>query len=221
MATTNCKFCGQPFDYTPIVGLPFDLKPTVCDSCDLKLKEAEESKVKAERYQKWKDICPVIYQNTDPNHPGMPAAHKLAKILNWAGPKGLVVLGKTRKGKTRVMWLLVKRLMLEGKAVKAYLAGDLAGEISAVHSCDPAAALAWREEIVDCDILFLDDLGKFKLTERVEDELFTIIERRTSNNKPILFTTNYTGDGLETRFSPDRGAPLVERIREFCESVSI
>jgi len=70
------------------------------------------------------------------------------------------------------------------------------------------------------DVLFFDDFGKMKFTERVESELFAVIEKRTANCLPLILTTNFTGETLEERMTLDRGVPLVRRLREFCVDVS-
>ena len=69
-------------------------------------------------------------------------------------------------------------------------------------------------------MVLLDDLGKEKLTERVECEPFNLIEERSQHLRPIIVTTNTTGDTLESRFDDDRAGPFLRRVREFCEPVA-
>ena len=42
-----------------------------------------------------------------------------------------------------------------------------------------------------------------------------------ANLLPIVATTNFTGDTFAERLSADKGAPMVRRIREFCQSVAV
>ena len=67
----------------------------------------------------------------------------------------------------------------------------------------------------------LDDLGKAKLTERAEAELFGLVEHRIANLKPLIVTTNFVGDKLSDKLSEDRATPLVRRLREFNECVCV
>lgn len=77
----------------------------------------------------------------------------------------------------------------------------------------------WLEEAGTIPILFFDDFGKLKMTERAEVELFGLIERRCANELPIIVTTNDTGDTLASRMSDNRGPAMIRRLREFCEPV--
>jgi DNA replication protein DnaC len=71
------------------------------------------------------------------------------------------------------------------------------------------------------EILFIDDIGKEKYTERVESEFYDLIETRTAHLRPILWTANTSGAGLEAMMSPDRGAPILRRLREFTEIITL
>ena len=68
-------------------------------------------------------------------------------------------------------------------------------------------------------ILFLDDLGKAKFTERVEMEFYDLIEFRAANKLPILFTANMSGKQLTEALGEDRGEPIMRRLREFCDII--
>ena len=220
-ATTNCKICQSPFQFEPIEGLSFKLTPTVCDACARRRQESEEASQMEALMADFESICPMLYQDTDPNHPGMPEPSKLTHMLNWKyGPRGLVVRGKTRRGKTRSVWLLMKKMTLENRSVYALTSNEFATECADAHGGGYAGA--WMIELVEADIVFIDDLGKSKLTERVEASLFELIERRTRDLKPIIFTTNFTtGNELLATMSTDRGPAIVSRIREFCDSVTL
>ena len=68
--------------------------------------------------------------------------------------------------------------------------------------------------------LCIDDFGKFKVTERLEADIYDLIEGFTAYGKPILLTTNGTGKVLEPQFSPDRGPAIIRRIRDFCTPIA-
>jgi len=46
----------------------------------------------------------------------------------------------------------------------------------------------------ECEILFFDDVGAEKKTERVEQDFFSIIDYRTNAALPFVFTSNLTKD---------------------------
>jgi DNA replication protein DnaC len=164
----------------------------------------------------WEAICPPLYRDTDVDRLPQPAT---GKVLSWEhNPKGLLIAGDTGKGKTRATYSLLRRLHFEGRTIAAFDA------ISFGHRCstafkDPEQGMKWIHNLCRADILFLDDFGKIKMTDRVESELFGLVELRVSHLKPIIVTTNASGATLEDMLSADRGAPLVRRLREFCTVV--
>jgi DNA replication protein DnaC len=196
------------------------LKPTICDDCDSK--QAEQLRAAAEhaRLARWRDLCPPVYQNTHQEDPRL-NQKALARVLAWEyGWRGLVIHGKTRRGKTRAAWLLIKRLILEGRSVEAMSAGEFARRCVEAYNQGNDALVGWFEALTQSNVLFIDDFGKTKLTERIESEMFVIFEQRCAYMRPTIFTTNDVGKTLESRMSPDRGVPFVARIREFCEPIN-
>ena len=67
------------------------------------------------------------------------------------------------------------------------------------------------------EVLLFDDLGKAPSTEGVDAELFELVEVRTSNALPILWSANGGGRWLIDRLGADRGPALIRRLAEFTE----
>ncbi|EEF63370.1 DnaA ATPase domain-containing protein [Pedosphaera parvula] len=230
MPTFTCRYCKKdyPFEAPELdIELPPMFKsPTVCNSCADMLDRKRQESIIQERLEKWRSTCPVIYEDTDPNHIGMPAPPKLNQILQWKyGPKGLLVFGDTRKGKTRAVWLLIKRLMVdEGRKVEGMTCGEFARRCAKAYQTD--VAYDWIDHLIAVDVLFIDDLGKSKMTERVVADLFEIFEQRICRKLPTIFTTNFVGSTLAEKMSHHGDAatyqhePFIARLREFCELVS-
>jgi DNA replication protein DnaC len=64
-------------------------------------------------------------------------------------------------------------------------------------------------------VLFLDDLGKEKMTDRMASVLFALIDQRTQKKLPTIITTNLTGDTLLERFhDKEIGAAFVARLKD-------
>lgn len=68
-------------------------------------------------------------------------------------------------------------------------------------------------------MLRLDDLGKEPATDRVQLELFGLLERRNAQLRPVIATTQLPPDELAERYSGHVADALIRRLREFCEPV--
>src|SRR5262249_5860646 len=68
----------------------------------------------------WKDLCPPGYRNTVPEQ--LPKLQKFQEVQKWQyGPMGLLVVGPTRRGKTRSVWKLLERLHFdERRSVRVF-----------------------------------------------------------------------------------------------------
>jgi DNA replication protein DnaC len=173
---------------------------------------------RARRAAKFLTICPPLYQKTEASR--LPAA-QLTKAMEWQySPRGLILLGETGKGKSRVAWTLLKRVLVEDKKELSFMWFDAIGfgHDIAKHYRDEDAE-AWLDKVAACQLVFFDDLGKLKLTERAEVELFGVIERRCAAELPLIVTTNDTGDSLAARMTDNRGPAMIRRLREFCEPI--
>lgn len=201
-AIFKCVRCGRE---RHLPGTGFSLEK--CDDCRL-----------AARRDFFFRHCPPLYRDSDLGR--LPP--ESSAVLNWKfGPQGLLVLGPTGAGKTRAVWMLVKTLLLSNNSKVDTVA--IFDGVSFGHTLSKKyreeTAEAWLWDLTTVDLIFFDDLGKLKLTDRAEAELFGVIESRCANLKPILATTNDTGDALAARMTENRGAALVRRLREFCQIV--
>jgi len=174
------------------------------------------------RAEAWCKICPPLFQDTIASR--LPA-EQLAKVMSWQyGPRGLILVGPPRTGKTRSVWLLLQRLYVEqGYTVKAYSGTHWAVEVMSRYG-EPSSLRRWYEMLVTVDVLFLDDPFKVRMTEAQELALWSVFDERSAYCKPILLTCNTDGNTLKMRMTEsgavERADALISRIREFCEPVS-
>jgi hypothetical protein len=167
----------------------------------------------------WRDLCPPLMQETDPARLPQDA---LNRVMAWQhGSTGLVLHGSTGAGKTRMVWLLLRRLFVhEFIAPKVFRAGELEDAMITAFKLGTSGKL--MSELRTAPILFIDDFGKDKFTERFETFLFTVINDRCEFKRPIFLTTNYVGQKLIDRFADiERGLPALRRLREFCQPIEV
>jgi DNA replication protein DnaC len=167
----------------------------------------------------WKRLCPPLYRDTVLER--LPHKHKFEEVQKWSyGPAGLIVLGASRRGKTRSVWKLLERLHFEGKEIIAFTPMKLKLEVARVWQ-DAETAEEWIYSLHRADVLFFDDLDTVKFTEAVEETIYDVFEYRPAHGKPVIATVNQSGAQLARRMNANgRGVKIVERMREYCEVVN-
>jgi DNA replication protein DnaC len=130
---------------------------------------------------------------------------------------GILFSGDNGVGKTHLA-VAVLRELVERKGVRGryWDFHELIREIKS--SYDPetrTTELMVLEPVVEADVLLLDDLGAWKMTEWMNDTLFYILNSRYMAKRPTLITTNYQDVTREEAIAADplrRREFLVERI---------
>lgn len=196
--STICPDCRGTWD-APLKGWH------VCPVCQT---------ARAER--RFERICPHEYAITDESR--LPQEQWEAVKIWKPSNRGLLLRGATRAGKTRCAWMLIKRLAKAGVRTLAFSPLGFHNEL--VRKQLDGEGKDFIDKCGRADLVFLDDIGKGKMTENVEAFLFELIEVRTSSGLPTIATTNDSGDSLQSRMSSPRALPFLARIREFFEIIT-
>jgi len=170
--------------------------------------------------QAWEDLCPPEYRNSSREH--LPNLAKFEQVQKWQyGPVGLLLIGPTRRGKTRAAWKLLERLHFdEHRNIVAFSPMDLKLAVANAWR-DTETTEDWINSLRYAGVLFLDDLDTVKFTEAVEETIYDIFEFRPMHAKPVIATLNQSGPQLAARMNTNgRGAKIVERMREYCEVIN-
>ena len=217
----SCAICFEAITIPELVvgGRKLNVS-VICDDCATKQEMKANADAAANRQNSlscaFESICPPLYRESDLKriHGDFSDA-----VQNWKySPTGLYLKGKPGTGKTRAAWWLLRREHFAGTSVYGLTCTEFArfaGE--QWHSESKQRALA--EEAIDkcrrVKLLLLDDLGKQKMTERAELELFDLLEHRTQNLLPSIITTNATSTQILAMLSEDRGSAILRRIKDF------
>jgi DNA replication protein DnaC len=223
----SCAICFEAITIPELVvgGRKLNVS-VICDDCATKQEMKANADAAANRQKRlscaFESICPPLYRESDLKriHGDFSEA-----VQNWThSPTGLYLQGKPGTGKTRASWWLLKREHFKGILVYGLTCTEFArfaGE--QWHSESKQRALA-EEALERCrrvKLLMLDDLGKQKMTERAELELFDLLEHRSQNLLPSIITTNTTNPQLLAMLSEDRGSAILRRIKDFNTIVKI
>jgi hypothetical protein len=212
--------------------------PTICQKCGDELQREAEARVRAEQAHRerlrrekretlWEQLCPIEYRLTTESNGKTVLARleleckQLRAILAWKfSDRGLVIRSRASGlCKTRAVWRLMRKQWNEGRNIAAFTAGAFQR-----HAQDEAGKFTltpWFNKIASADILFLDDLGKGYWTENTEAVWFDMLEQRTSQGKPVIVTTNYTGDELIKSSRSEATTYAVRRLRDYCETIAL
>lgn len=215
----TCEECGSEFRYRTA----WRLCP-VCEAAKIEeMAAAKERVVEAVREERFLATVPPLYHETD--------KARLSPCLVTAidkyryGPRGLAFLGRAGEGKTRSAVLVLRTMALDGHSTQFLPATKLAAASAEVYAESADLRRAARETLrraAKVRVLLLDDVGKNRMTDRAEVDLYEILEARTSHQLPTLWTSNSTAAGLHAMFSPDRADALIRRLgREFCDHVTV
>lgn len=186
----------------------------IAQLADWRLERARE-----ERKRRWEQLCPPSYRSTCVEQ--LPNMNKFYEVQKWTyGPKGLILVGPTRSGKTRSAWKLLERLHSEQRGILALNPMDLKLRVASAWK-DLETVHDWVERLRKVDIVFLDDLDTVKFTEAVEETIYDLFEHRLAHQNPVIVTLNRSGIQLAERMNSNgRGVKIVERMRESCEVIN-
>ena len=227
MITKNCTKCGKEFAYEPVYVEDREVfAKTLCDDCiDAEEEDRAVMAQIAERvalHERWQRICPEEYRETDLERLN-PTYRRAIERWSQASRKGIGIVGAPGLCKTRTAFLLLKKSHYEHRqACFAISAKGLAKCAIDQFDREQDVRQSARRKLAlsrSADVLLLDDLGKGTMSERPEEELYDILEHRTSHRKLTIWTANSKGDALLNHFSPDRADAIFRRLTEFSEIV--
>jgi len=162
---------------------------------------------------------PVVFQDTVADKIPCPKMRDVA--TNWAswGKRSLLLHGTTRLGKSRAAWEVSRRY---------WKANYKRQQFNTMRKFEQNIEEGFAKfnhnqlvtNMINVPFLFIDDLGKEKMTARIACDLFAVIDERTINQRPTIITTNFTSSGLLDRFDDvELGKALIGRFKDFFDCV--
>ena len=172
-----------------------------------------------DRENLWEKKCPIEYRETDSKR--LPCDREtIAKVYAWPlVGASLLLYGPPRRGKTRLAWMLCRKHYLTGASVLAMDAPQFSAEASGAYRDGKEGEFFAR--MVKPEILFVDDAGKTRMTDRTLEALFTVIERRGARRKAMLITINGKTEDLlakwldREKLDPETAGAIIARLDEW------
>ena len=216
----RCSSCGVPVAVTahPITigDRTIVFRRRVCAACDAAAVMTESSSTPPAK-TKWQRLCPPLYQRDLPLQ--LRTRRWVSDALSWQfGSQGLLVVGNTGTGKTWVMWHLLRRLLDEERSVVVLDAVTYRSGM-ANAACEGETE-EYVRRLTHAELLYWDDFGQTHLSDAASEMLLHVVEQRTSRERPMLLTSQYSGGALESQFQrPEMGGAVRRRINEFCRVI--
>jgi len=195
-----------------------------CDACELKITT-----------NAWEALTPEIYRESETTR--FPKQlQQLVAAFDPTGDRGFGFSGRAGSCKTRAGYQMLKVAHFAGRSI-ASIDGVRFGALSIDQFDDEplrgyinlnghkktigTEAKDKLRRLARVDWLLLDDIDKGKFTPRAEEALFSLLEIRTSNSRPTIWTCNSNASALAGLFSAERADAILRRLVEFAHVVAL
>jgi DNA replication protein DnaC len=201
-------------------------KQAFCDECLRKARAPGSRETEAQRNTRlaktFEEICPAFYRApairaamTAKMGPQVKAVTELVKQH-----RGVLAYGDSGHFKTTVLFNAAVRWLVWNNFRPRYIRGSEWRQQTSQAAMDGNLD-KWLRSFKTVPWLFLDDVGHMNGTPTAEEALLEILEVRMQEERPVLVSTQYEGDGLIARFStPQRGDAICRRLALLAEPVA-
>ena len=139
-------------------------------------------------------------------------------------PKNLFFYGNTGVGKTFLSNCVAKELLEDGYSVIYFTAFQLFDILSKGVFDRDADAIAAHQNIFDCDLLIIDDLGTEFANSFTTSQLFLCVNERLLRQKSTIISTNLNLNQMVDMYSERTWSRISSNytlIKLFCDDIRI
>ncbi len=204
----HCDICGETFHSSERNGKVIRI-PYMCPHKLARIQATADARAKAEKYGRWrttyKNILPdVTFSSTslaelDDDMRSL-AGKKLARRIVETWPErlkageGAAFIGDQGTGKTAVMCALHVELH---RRLETCIFISSIQLLDMLRDFEEGNTRLLYAALVTANALFIDDIGKEKLTHWGASKMFGLFDERYRAKLPVFFTSNYGGAELQ------------------------
>lgn len=172
----------------------------------------------------------VSFENTDTSNEDFKKIYVRCKRYCEVADKvldkgiGIYLFGNKGTGKSRLTACMANELIHNYYTVLYTNFSEISKYIRNTFNKTNDSEYEFLERLTNVDFLFIDDFGTELVTKNDQDlwlqeKVFEVINKRYNNNKPIIFTSNYSlRELIEERGVADK---TIDRINEICEVMKL
>lgn len=199
----RCKVCQQPTRTKLSIPGFGDFEPSITCDCDKAVEAARKERERLDSIDRRKGICfthaPMrhwCFENDDRSNPRLSDvmlryAENFPRFLKEG--KGLLLYGSVGTGKSFYAACIANRVMEQGYAAKMTNFATLTNDLTGMEE----GRNRYIDELTRFPLLVIDDLGAERQSEYMQELVFNVIDSRCRSGKPMIVTTNLTGNELQ------------------------
>lgn len=114
--------------------------------------------------------------------------------------KNLLIYGTVGVGKSLLSSCIANELLAKGKSVIYFSSASLFDELSK-STFEKSYGRDTLDNIYNCDLLIIDDLGTEMLSSFVVSSFFSLLNERSLRRKPIVISTNLSLETIRDKYT--------------------
>ncbi|CAM3900798.1 ATP-binding protein [Alicyclobacillus pomorum] len=168
--------------------------------------------------ERWRTRTFERFEVTPANTGAFATAKAYAEGFDPEAGKGLLLTGTVGTGKTHLAAAIAMELIGREHTVVFGTVTSLLAQVRSAYGDDRVSEMDMMRRFTRCNLLIIDDLGKERVSDWVEQTVYEIINTRYERNRSLIITTNMSLAEIRAKYV-NVGNAIVDRILEMCQGI--